>query len=361
MKRIFIIILYGVYAIVFGEVFTRVFDPVAIVPRYVSSTEYGIRGNDPNRSYWHTSQEYNIEIRTNSQGIRSDREYSLEKPEDVYRIVLLGDSFGMGYEVSLEDSFASRLEYYFFEKTGQKCEVINLSTSGHGNAEELIVLKERGLSFDPDLVLLCWHRTDYEDNVRSSLYKLEESQLVQANSSYLPGVEIRKVLFSIPGYTFIAENSQLYNNLRERAATHVKSILVSLKSVSKKEEKPKKKEPKPKISTPNKNKWASPYEERLAIALIDEIKKTAELSGAKLAILDIPQRLSRTEFTSTIPSELNNRYPEGTIYSPIQDFAPYRGKKLYWEKGHYHFTPLACDIVGKGLAETISKLDNRMN
>lgn len=341
-----------IYSIAFGELFVRLFSPVAIVPRYVSETDYGIRGNDPDRSYWHVGPEYKVEVRTNSQGIRSDKEFSFEKPDDTFRIIILGDSFGMGYEVSLEDSFATKLENYFTKETGLKCETINLSTSGHGTAEELIVLKEKGLKYDPDLVLLCWHRTDYDDNVRSNLYTIKEGTLKRNSATYLPGIDLRKKLFAIPGYTLIAENSQLYNSAREKAANHVKSILASIRGMqqttvpSQNVAKTEKQDPENR-----NNQWANQYEEELALALIDEVRKTASQANAAFLILDIPQRLSRSSFTSTIPEQIKEKDSLYSVYSPIHDFAPYKGQKLYWEQGHYHFTPLACDIVGKGLAE----------
>jgi hypothetical protein len=132
-----------VYFLIFGEIFLRIFRPQPMLPRYVCATEYGVRGNMPNMNYWHTTTEYHINIRTNSQGIRADRDIPYEKPRGVKRIVLLGDSFGMGYEVNLEDTFTRRLEVGLAAK-GVNCEVVNLSVSGLGTAEELIVLENRG-------------------------------------------------------------------------------------------------------------------------------------------------------------------------------------------------------------------------
>ena len=83
-----------------------------------------------------------------SKGMRSDREYSESKPGGVYRIVLLGDSFFMGYEVELEQSFAWLLEKQLNDY-GLATEVVNLSVSGFGTAEGLVALEHRGLKYDP--------------------------------------------------------------------------------------------------------------------------------------------------------------------------------------------------------------------
>jgi len=206
-----------VYCMVAGEIFLRVFDPVPMLPRYVCKTDYGIRGNAPNESYYHATPEYKIHIQTNSKGVRSGREIPYEKPDDIKRIVLLGDSFGMGYGVDDEQMFSSQMVSYLKAKYGINAEVINLSTSGHGNAEELIVLNEEGFKYSPDLVLLAWHRTDFNDNIRSDLYEIKNGELVAKNSTYLPGVKTRELLFQFTTYRFIAENSQFYNFFRDWA------------------------------------------------------------------------------------------------------------------------------------------------
>lgn len=350
MKKILIVVITLLYSVMFGEVFLRVMAPVAIVPRYVKETEYGIRGNIPNATYRHTGAEYNVEIRTNSAGIRADREIAKKKPNDTFRVVLLGDSFGMGYEVSLEDSFASRLEHHYEHLTGKKCEVVNLSTSGHGNAEELIVLQERGLAYEPDLILLSWHRTDYQDNLRSNLYAIEDGELKRAAQQYLPGVEARAKLSKIPAYVFMIENSQFFNLTREWLARNTKKLLVALKKPTA-DPTPQSQMVDAETTSSEISRFATHYEDRLAIALLNEIQAVSNESGAEFMILDVPHRSTRTVFSSTLPPTLLNTTTHS--YSPIEDFQPHLGKKLYWEKGHNHFTPLACDVVGKGLAAYI--------
>lgn len=66
------------YAVIFAELFLRNFAPVAVFPRYVTAAPFGIRVNEPNRHYWHTSPDVSLEIRTNSRGVRSDEEISYE-------------------------------------------------------------------------------------------------------------------------------------------------------------------------------------------------------------------------------------------------------------------------------------------
>ncbi|UCG57788.1 MAG: hypothetical protein JSU70_23350, partial [Phycisphaerales bacterium] len=220
------------YLIVGSEIFLRIFAPEPMLPRYVCATEYGIRGNEPNREYRHTTPEYQISIRTNSKGIRADEEIPYEKPDGVKRIVLLGDSFGMGYGVDLEDTFSSQMKKAL-EKAGVRCEIVNLSVSGHGTAEQLITLRQEGLRYKPDVVLLAWHASDRADNVRANLYGLEEGRLVRRSETYLPGVETREFLFQFAVYRLLAEHSHLYNFARERTAHLVKyKVLPAIRGLS---------------------------------------------------------------------------------------------------------------------------------
>lgn len=332
----------GVYFLVVCEIVLRFIDPVPMLPRYVCSMPYGIRGNEPNKSYWHRTAEYKVHIQTNSKGIRCPYEISYDKPSDVKRIVVLGDSFGMGYGVNYEQMFSTRLQFYLENRYGIKTEVVNLSTSGHGNAEELIVLENEGLKYDPDLVLLAWHATDYDDNVRSNLYGLEDGKLKRKAQVYLPGVKIRESLSKIPLYNFLAENSQLYNFFRDQAGYRMQLLLTSLRSSQIK-----------KSQNPSREARVDIYPQELMFKLLQEIREQSKQVGAKFLILDIPRRKNRTEFISSFPTYDPGKYGNFNVFSPIDSFAVANGEKIYWERSHGHFTPLGCDRVGYGLAEYI--------
>ncbi len=328
-----------VYCLFAGEAFLRVFDRQPMLPRHVCAMSYGIRGNEPNQSYWHSSAEYKIHIRTNSKGIRSDREIPYEKPCGVKRIVLLGDSFGIGYEVNLEDTFTSRMVYYLKEWCGIDAELVNLSTSGLGNAEELIVLEHEGVKYGPDLVLLAWHESDYDDNVRSGLYTLEGGTLTRAAATYLPGVEIQQFLYRSGIYRFLADNSNLYNLVRDSAGRTVRRILVKVRTT------------RPLPSGPGDA--PPPSKEDLTMALLKEIQRVSQAHGAAFLILDIPNPMSRTEFHSVFPVSGKEDVGVFDIVSPTKNLETAKGQKVFWERSQGHFTPLGCDLVGQALAQHI--------
>ncbi len=336
----------AVYVPLAAEVFLRIFAPAPMLPRYVCATPYGVKGNEPNRVYWHKTPECKVQVRHNSKGIRSDREIPYEKPEGMKRIVVLGDSFGMGYEVELEEMFTSQMEKHL-QEAGINCEVVNLSVSGHSNAEELIMLRGEGFKYEPDLVLLAWHGSDPADNVRSNLYGLVDGELVRRSEEYLPAVEISEFLFRFRAYCWLAGECQLYSFAREKAAGLVKYQLLPLvRSITNARV-----EQKAGDGSADAQDDVQPYAQRLTAALVKEIAGEAQENGAAFLVLPIPARRSRTEFVSGFPSLESPA--SFVIYDPIEDFNKYEGQILYREKGHGHFTPLGCEIVGKGLAKTI--------
>ena len=76
-----------IYVLCLGEVFVRLFAPVAIMPRYITGTSYGVRGNIPGSRYKHFTGDVSVEYRINSAGFRSDVEYPLKKPEGAWQWV----------------------------------------------------------------------------------------------------------------------------------------------------------------------------------------------------------------------------------------------------------------------------------
>ncbi|KMP11213.1 hypothetical protein UR09_04025 [Candidatus Nitromaritima sp. SCGC AAA799-A02] len=89
-------------------------------------------------------------FRLNSKGFH-DVEYSLEKPENSFRIVAVGDSFAYGV-VPYKFNYLTLLE----EKLKQdqsSIEVINMGIGATGVRSHLSVLVNEGISYNPDMVI----------------------------------------------------------------------------------------------------------------------------------------------------------------------------------------------------------------
>jgi lysophospholipase L1-like esterase len=98
---------------------------------------------------------------SNSLGFR-DREHTVAKPPGVYRIVVLGDSVAAGLHVERnQDIFPPILEQ-LLDARGLRAEVINLGVSGYNTQQEVEMLREKGLQYHPDLVLLAYTMSSRE-------------------------------------------------------------------------------------------------------------------------------------------------------------------------------------------------------
>jgi len=102
-------------------------------------------------------------LRTNSWGMR-DREYALDKPNDVFRIAALGAStvFGSGVEdhQTFESLFESELNRNVVGKAYAGFEVLNFGTPARLGLRQLIALREKVFDFDPDAVFYFAHLQD---------------------------------------------------------------------------------------------------------------------------------------------------------------------------------------------------------
>lgn len=142
-------------------------------------------------AYFNPPGEYNAYAKVNSAGL-IDKEYSLEKPEDVYRILVLGDSFAEGLRVPMDAAFHSILEKNL-NTAGKRVEVINAGVAGWGTDQELLFYQEIGRKYHPDMVLLAFFPgNDIMNNaitlesknfgsVRKPYFLLADGQLVLHN------------------------------------------------------------------------------------------------------------------------------------------------------------------------------------
>jgi len=114
------------------------------------------------RSY-HGDRGYAI---INAAGFR-DGDRTLDKPDPVYRIAVLGDEYSEAAPVALRDTWwwqlEAKLQYCGF-RPGKLVEVLNFGVAGYSTAQELVLLQTRVMRYAPDLVLLQVAPDDVIDN-----------------------------------------------------------------------------------------------------------------------------------------------------------------------------------------------------
>jgi len=102
----------------------------------------------------------NVLVKTNSWGFR-DREYVIPKPQDVYRIVVLGSSVTLGWGVPEEQTYIRLAEKWLGGKTGRKkVEMINTAVGNYNTVREVESFFAKGVLLDPDMVILTFFIND---------------------------------------------------------------------------------------------------------------------------------------------------------------------------------------------------------
>ncbi|MBM4076725.1 MAG: SGNH/GDSL hydrolase family protein, partial [Planctomycetes bacterium] len=104
-----------------------------------------------------------IEIRTNSLGLRGP-EVTVPKPPGVFRIVLLGDESIVAPEVTEKAHLAYSLNGLLQKLSSSRIEVINAGLPGGCPLTEFLLVKQRLLAIQPDLVLLHYDWSDVADD-----------------------------------------------------------------------------------------------------------------------------------------------------------------------------------------------------
>jgi len=109
-------------------------------------------------------------------------EYSYQKAPSKTRILVLGDSFTFGAEVGNTETYP-----YCLQEMLPHAEVINLGVNGYGHDQMLLYLKEEGMKYHPDIVILGFLNDDRHRNLLNirhfpkPRYELDQNKLTLTN------------------------------------------------------------------------------------------------------------------------------------------------------------------------------------
>ena len=232
LKSAFLLLFGLVVAFILAEVIVRVFYPEPVLPRFVLDAGYGVRANQPKVITRHyVPGDYDVEISTNSSGMRGKKEYSIDKSQDVYRIAVLGDSFGFGFGVNDNEVISVVLEDILNSSNicgSYRYEVLNFSVSGFGQAEQLVTYREKVRAYGADEVVLFYFSNDIGNNAVSRLFELTKAgELRRTGNAYLPGVRLREILYGNPATRWLFTTSQAWNFVRNRLSAVVQKSLLN--------------------------------------------------------------------------------------------------------------------------------------
>lgn len=135
------------------------FDPAANVlgSLHQCNRLVGWRGIPNLTAVLNTDGQYKHQIVWNSRGMH-DGEHPLQPKDDVFRILMVGDSFVQASEVVETETSHQVLEDILNRHAppNLKFEVISGGVLGWGPAQELMYLRSEGLKYQPDLILVLW-------------------------------------------------------------------------------------------------------------------------------------------------------------------------------------------------------------
>lgn len=147
-----------IFALFLGEILIRIIKPHPLYSfekgLFMKSVKYGYCLT-PNAVKRHTQPEYSYVIHANSYGFRGkDPDLNAE-----YRVLVLGDSFGMAQGVEEGQGLCEQTENRFL-RDGINLNIFNTSIAGYSGTNEVMVLQNIAPIYKPDLVVLLFCKND---------------------------------------------------------------------------------------------------------------------------------------------------------------------------------------------------------
>ncbi|MBI3282724.1 SGNH/GDSL hydrolase family protein [Candidatus Curtissbacteria bacterium] len=131
----------------------------------------------PNQETIHigNTHEFTYPVKINSMGYRME-EFSKQKPQDEYRILMIGDSMTFGYGVqesyTIPSQLKASLNNYLAQQSiaGKKIQIVNAGfASGKAPDTYYLYLKKKGFELNPDLIIVNYFLNndiaDLDDNI----------------------------------------------------------------------------------------------------------------------------------------------------------------------------------------------------
>src|SRR3989304_4141308 len=146
----------------------------------------------PNQNSVWTTAEFTEKAHINNLGFRGSEEIQIEKPQNAYRVLMIGDSFTYGHGLSDTQTIPYTLETILQNKapSGLNIEVINMGVPGYSLDQEFRQMLLYIPRLGPDLVVwnitpwnIAGYIVDTDDSYRPSLYDLtKQKELVELNT-----------------------------------------------------------------------------------------------------------------------------------------------------------------------------------
>lgn len=170
-------------------------------------------------------------LQTNSKHFLSDKEFQYKKPENTFRILMLGNSIFMGLGVENTELFSRNLENILNERsTGKHIEIINFSGVAWSTIQFLTFLQNEGHKYKPDLVIVSQGENDFRVKYNKLILSNEIEHRIRTKDKHEINLEDLKIKLQskskisiiwewvrkFPYYFQISEHSQVLFKIRSK-------------------------------------------------------------------------------------------------------------------------------------------------
>ena len=261
-----------------GELGLRLAHPQPLDAAYVWSD--GTLRHLPSFRYTYARAGFSNEVRYNALGLRG-RDPAPARDSRKPRLVVLGDSFVEGKQVGEGDVLTAQLER-MAAAAGRRVETINAGVGGYGTSDEILLWERVVAALRPDVVLIAFFPNDVRNNLDRPWFDVHEGRVTQVAEPPRPRVrwlyEAQKFLVSRSHLAYMFKNAALTlsgtaPDGRSAASDAPPSVLLEDEDVFLIE-------PPPRIV----RGWA------LSLALVADLARRVEASGARCAVVLVPNR-----------------------------------------------------------------------
>lgn len=168
------------------------------------------------------TEKFNYQRKVNSIGIVNP-EINIKKPYNEVRILCFGDSFTEGVGATKETNpWPAKLQKLIQEKSNKTINIINAGISGSDLAFQYILLKEKFVDYDPDIVIVAINPVDVDEFiVRGGLERFGSKDLLRGSKSpiwepvYASSFIFRFFMHNVLNYNYLFLSPE--NDQRERS------------------------------------------------------------------------------------------------------------------------------------------------
>jgi len=305
----------------------------------------------PNASERFVREDFDVLVSNNSLGFR-DREYAVEKPRGARRIAILGDSMTWGLGVANDSCYSEVLERALAAEPaasgGAPVEVLNFGAAGYGTDQEYLLLRDRVVRFEPDLVVIAYNANDVLNNSASAQHGYHKPYFKPAGGAIaLAGVPVPPrdgwdtPWKMTPVGRFLMKRSALYAFVRVRL--DFLFIRFGEESLFAK-------------AGGYKLELSGRDAEITTRALFDSLYATSRAHGAEpVLLLTVPPRFMKKKdpFAPSLLAHAKSRDVRVLDLAPPFEAALDEGPLFWPNEGHW--TPLGHRIAGAELARFIAE------